>query len=126
MVSALQHQSERCSVELRIRKPSDTLVPGGMDSPPTPMYVPHSPWDPGKRCTGAEVIGTTLQEPLYSVDAHHSTCWFRRLVFANAWPSLEAAVLKGPKGALCLDYTLVTSGHDRRSTPHTPPDRIDV
>ena len=76
MVSALQHQPERCSVELRIRKPSDTLVPGGMDSPPTPMYVPHSPWDPGKRCTGAEVIGTTLQEPLYSVDAHHSTCWF--------------------------------------------------
>ena len=76
MVSALQHQSERCSVELRIRKPSHTLVPDGIDSPPTPMYVFHSPWDSGMRCTGVEVIGTTLQEPLYSVDAHHSTCWF--------------------------------------------------
>ena len=76
VVAALQHQSERCSVELRIRTPSDTLVPGAMDSPPTPMYVAHSSSEPCKRCIGVEVIGTTLHVPLYSVDAHHSTCWF--------------------------------------------------
>ena len=75
MVPALQHQAERCSVELRSRKPSDTLLPGGMDSPPTPMYVVHSPSEPRKRCIGVEVIGTTLHVPSYSVDAHHSTCW---------------------------------------------------
>eukprot|EP00964_Phaeocystis_antarctica_P057389 scaffold33957_cov91-Phaeocystis_antarctica.AAC.1 len=78
MVPALQHQAERCSVELRSRKPSDTLVPGGMDSPPTPMYVVHSLSEPFTRCIGVEVIGTTsrLQTRLSSVDAHHSTCVF--------------------------------------------------
>ena len=78
IVAALQHQSERCSVELRSCKPSDTLVPGGMDSPPMPMYVVHSPSEPRKRCNGVEVIGTTLHVPSYSVDAHHSTCWYLR------------------------------------------------
>ena len=76
IVAALQHQVERCSVELRSCKPSDTLVPGGMDSPPTPMYAVHSPSEPRKRCNGVEVIGTTLHVPSYSVDAHHSTCWY--------------------------------------------------
>eukprot|EP00964_Phaeocystis_antarctica_P011380 scaffold6303_cov75-Phaeocystis_antarctica.AAC.2 len=47
-----------------------------MDSPPTPMYVVHSPSEPRKRCIGVEVIGTTLHVPSYSVDAHHSTYWY--------------------------------------------------
>eukprot|EP00964_Phaeocystis_antarctica_P039849 scaffold22785_cov72-Phaeocystis_antarctica.AAC.6 len=105
MVSALQHQAERCSVELRSRKPSDTLVPGGMDSPPTPMYVVHSPSEPRKRCIGVEVIGTTLHVLLNSVDAHHSTCWYSTYGLAIVGP--HARVCARPlrigvrEGALC-------------------------